>query len=137
MSILLILNTLTKLWSNILINGRGKWCQLENWQKKLCSESWQIWNKKTYQRWYLHYHCPDCSSLYRYISHHFGLLKYSACSDDTHFLEHYMESKLLQVLGIHQPCSQATHFFLSQHNTYLEDGHLEKLRWKTVYVSKK
>ena len=61
----------------------------------LCAESWYTWNKRTYQGWYLHYHCPVCSSLYRYIPHHFGLLKCSACFDHTHFLEHYMESKLL------------------------------------------
>ena len=103
--------------------------------KKPCTESWHIWNKKTYQGWYLHCHCPDCSSLYRYIPHHFGLLKYLACSDHTHFLEHYMESKLLWVWGIHQPCSQATHFFLSQHDTYFEEWYLEELWWKTVHVS--
>ena len=33
MSTFLIHNTLTKLWSNILINGRGKWCQSWNWNK--------------------------------------------------------------------------------------------------------
>ena len=61
----------------------------------LCAESWYTWNKRTYQGWYLHYLCPVCSSLYRYIPHHLGLLKCSACFDHTHFLEHYMESKLL------------------------------------------
>jgi len=84
----------------------------------------------TYQGWYLHFHCPDCSSLYRYIPHHFGLLKYSACSHHTHFVEEYMESKLLKVEGILQTCSQVTHLFLFQRNTYFVVLSPEKLELK-------
>ena len=41
-----------------------------------------------------------------------------------------MESKLLWLWGILQPCSQVTHSFLFQRNTYLEELFLEKLRRK-------
>ena len=91
-------------------------------------------NIETHQGWHLQYHCPDCSLQYKYIPHYFGLLKYSAYSCHTHFLEGYMESKLLKVGGILQPDSEETHFFLFQQNMSFEVWSLEKLesqkQWK-------
>ena len=42
-----------------------------------------------------------------------------------------MESKLLKVEGILQTCSQVTHFFLFQRNTYFVVLSPEKLELKT------
>ena len=133
MSILLIHNTLTKLWSNFLINEREKMVSILKPAKKFCAQKSDINEIKRLTK------AGICTIIAQTVLR-------CTCEDpillDFWNIQYALITLIFLIItwspvycrcGVSLNLAVQRHaFFFSQHNTSFEEWYLEKLRWKTV-----